>query len=249
MGRTRAVIWLHAIRTRRYLLSMISSSLTDTLWIVTLLLGFVLSGKTQLLAENLLGLIAWTIISNSAWMISGWVDYLGVLGLIEEHEARGTSFFLVLTGRIIPLLLSSGITSTITLIIFRVAGAEIAIHYPIHVLLTLILLVVQSAVYGLLLGALALKTGIPGYMFDIASLAFLGLALMPINEELLSQIIFTPLLGPLLATKLAEKQPLDLHLLFLLFLSTLLQIPILLVVIKKVSRDMQITGIKIIGEL
>uniref|UniRef100_UPI00258AB9DC hypothetical protein n=1 Tax=Thermofilum sp. TaxID=1961369 RepID=UPI00258AB9DC len=234
---------------RRYLLSMISSSLTDTLWIVTLLLGFVLSGKTQLLAENLLGLTAWTIISNSAWMISGWVDYLGVLGLIEEHEARGTSVFLVLTGRIISLLLSSGITSTITLIIFRVAGAEIAIHYPIHVLLTLILLVVQSAVYGLLLGALALKTGIPGYMFDIASLAFLGLALMPINEERLSQIIFVPLLGPQLATKLAGQQPLDSHLLFLLFLTTLLQVPILLVVIKKVSRDIQKTGIKIIGEL
>jgi len=249
MGRTRAVIWLHAIRARRYLLSMISSSLTDTLWMVTLLLGFVLSGKTQLLAENLLGLIAWTIISNSAWMISGWVDYLGVLGLIEEHEARGTSVFLILTGRIIPLLLSSGITSTITLIIFRVAGAEIALHSPIHVLLTLTLLVVQSAVYGLLLGALALKTGIPGYMFDIASLAFLGLALMPINEERLSKTIFVPLLGPLLATKLAGQPPLDSHLLFLLFLTTLLQLPMLLVIIKKVSRDMQKSGIKIIGEL
>jgi hypothetical protein len=74
-----------------------------------------------------------------------------------------------------------------------------------------------SAVYGLLLAALALKTGIPGYMFDIASLAFLGLALMPINEERLSQIIFAPLLGPLLATKLTGKQPIDPHLLFFLF--------------------------------
>jgi hypothetical protein len=86
-------------------------------------------------------------------------------------------------------------------------------------------------------------------MFDIASLAFLGLALMPINEERLSQIIFVPLLGPLLATKLAGQQSLDSHLLFLLFLTTLLQIPILLVVIKKVSRNIQISGIKIIGEL
>jgi ABC-2 type transport system permease protein len=249
LGKIRAIIWLHTLRTRRYFLSMASGSLTDTLWIITLLLGFTLTGKTHLLPENFLGLVAWTIASNATWMIGGWVDYLSVLRLIEEHEARGTHLLLVLAGRVIPLLTTSAITSLLTLLFLKIIGLEIPALYPTYTIASLCILLIQSVEYGLLLANLALKTGVPGYMLDIASLAFLGLAIMPVEENRLRLLAPVPLLGPMLAAKASSKQPVNSDVLASLLLSTLLVTFVLLAASKKVMSDARRRGIKTIGEV
>ncbi|ABL78536.1 hypothetical protein [Thermofilum pendens] len=202
MGRRKAVLWLHLMRSKRYALSLVSGSLTDALWMIILLAGFILAGKAPEASSNYWGLVAWTILSNATWMIGGWVDYLVLLGLVEEHEVRGVSVFELVAGRAIPMLASSAISSLAAYAFLSLAGARVSVASIPVLASSLALLYAQSLCYGLLLASLSLRTGTPSYMLDILSLAFLGLAFSPTPAS--PSVALIPLLGPMLLAKLSS---------------------------------------------
>jgi len=195
----KALLWLHALRTRRYLLSLASGALTDALWMSIFLVGALASRGPGYAREVYWALVAWAVIANASWMIGGWVAHLSELGLLEPLEVAGVSPVAVAAARSFAMALPTAISSLLTMALSYAAGADPLSGIDLAAVAALLaLLWAQSTAYGAMLAAAALVTGVPAALLDIATLTYLGLLLVPCAPELL----LAPLLGPGYALRL-----------------------------------------------
>jgi len=192
----RAILWLHALRSRRYALTLLSNALTDALWALIPLLGAVLAGNPSLAWEVYWALVAWMLIANSAWLVGGWLEYANFLGVLEYHVHAGVSPVSLALGRTVTLLTSVAISSTLSAAPLLAAGWKPSVADPAALAAALAMLLLQSLAYGTVLAVTALRVSVPSALLDIASLAQLGALLLPITADQLPYLSLIPLLGP-----------------------------------------------------
>lgn len=196
MSRLRGILWLHLTRIKRYALSLFSNAITDALWALIPLAGTLMLRGESLAAEIFWAVVAWMIIANSAWLIGGWVEYAAFLGVLEYHLHAGVSPLALAAGRAVTLLASVTVSSTIVLITLLLLGLTPSAADPWGLLVSLVFVLLQSISYGLVLSAVSLRIGVPSALLDIASLAQLGLLLLPVSTESIGALSLVPLLGP-----------------------------------------------------
>ncbi len=197
MRRLKALLWLHALRTRRYFLSIASGALTDALWMAIFLFGAYSSRGLEYAREVYWALVAWAIIANAGWMIGGWIDYLSGLGLLEPLEFAGTSPALASSARGFVMAFPVALSALIVLAFSYGLGVDaLSVSSPAVLLASFAILWVQSVAYGAILAATVLVTSIPAALLDIAALTYLGLLLAPLSQENMRILALLPLLGP-----------------------------------------------------
>ncbi|MEM1516180.1 MAG: hypothetical protein QXW88_01530 [Thermofilum sp.] len=194
--RLRAVLWLHSLRLRKYVLSLFSNALTDALWALIPIVGALAVGRQSSVAEIFWAMVAWMVIANSAWLIGGWLEYAALLGVLEYHVHASVSPLALAAGRVVTLLASVSISSAIVIAPLALLGLAPAAADTWSLAASLALLLAQAVAYGVLLAAVSVKVGVPSALLDIASLAQLGLLLLPLNPEHIGALSLIPLLGP-----------------------------------------------------
>lgn len=186
----KAVVWLHALRLWRYKISFINTALSITLWILLFLLGAFMFMPAGMMPEAVpvafWGIAMWNIMSNVISLISGWTWYYLSQGFVEEHMLTDTSPFLVLLGRPITGLMMSLLAIAFTYVVTSaLAGSPvIAIVEPFTLVLGMLFLITMSISVGLILAALAFKTGIPYIFLDILNFVLLivGGLMTPVSK-------------------------------------------------------------------
>ncbi|MGC8836239.1 MAG: hypothetical protein ACP5PL_04790 [Infirmifilum sp.] len=197
MRKIKPLIWLHAIRVRRYLLSILSGSVTDSIWMAVFLIGAYSSQGPTYAREVFWALAAWSIVANAGWMIGGWIDYLSELGLLEPLDFSGVSPVVAAASRSFVIAIPTGLSSLITLLIsFQLGFNPLEISSPWLLALSLLILWTQATAYGAILASTVLLTSVPSALLDIAALAYLGLLLANYPAGNLQTFAFLPLLGP-----------------------------------------------------
>jgi len=241
----KALLWLHALRTKRYFLSTASGSLTDALWMSIFLFGAYSSQGPGFARETYWALVAWAVIANAGWMIGGWVDYLTELGLLEPLEFSGVSPVVAASGRSFVIAVPVSISSLLVLALSYSMGIDaLNVKSPGVALASLLLLWAQSTAYGAILAATVLRTSIPAALLDIAALTYLGLLLAPlppINHHVLALV---PLLGPGYIIRLAVAKGAGWTLLASTTLSTLLLAAAALLYTRKTLEHVRRRGFK-----
>lgn len=197
MRKLKALFWLHLLRTRRYLVSILSGSFTDALWMAIFLFGAFSSRDILYAKEAYWALVAWAIIANAGWMIGGWIDYLSELGLLEPLDLAGSPPVTVASARAFTVLFSVFLSSCMLLLLSFTLGLNpLEVSSPLGLMVSLSLLWIQATAYGSIIASTVILTTTPGVLLDIASLLYMGLLLVDFPVDMLSLLSLIPLLGP-----------------------------------------------------
>jgi ABC-type polysaccharide/polyol phosphate export permease len=176
-----AVTYLHMLRTWRYRVSYLNSSINMMLWNLIFLLGallFIPSNKLATVAPQLFWAVsAWDIMSYTVFNIAGWTIWFAVTtGLVEEHMLHDTRLSLFFAGRLVTVAMESAIAVPLVYLMLRLIIHKpfpLAVH-PLYITLGLVELTLMALGYALILSAIGLLLRIPGTMLDISNfIAFL----------------------------------------------------------------------------
>lgn len=186
--RAKAVLLLHTIRLWRYRWSFLNLILAVAAWIFLFILGALLFVPKEYLGMAVKGAFwvftAWSVISNSSWLIGGWMNFFISIGMVEEHMLRGFSPFKTLLGRLIP-------GSSVTLASILLMGALVGGAFHVDVLevdnfllfaLGMIFLGVMGLSYGFTIASIAMRTSIPHNLLEILNFGFIGLMMIPLSS-------------------------------------------------------------------
>ncbi|WFO75179.1 ABC transporter permease [Desulfurococcaceae archaeon MEX13E-LK6-19] len=174
--KTKAILWLHLVRLERYKYGFLNMILTNMLWYMLFLLGalmFIPEGEFQLFAIiTFWGVVLWSMMNNSVWLIAGWTWFVIATGIIEEHIVCGVNPLALIMGRFVTGFTVSLIAIPIIALVFTgLAGlALFNIYSIVFLLLGIGLLLAYSSLYAIVLAALSLRTHVPGVMLDIVNI-------------------------------------------------------------------------------
>lgn len=229
------------------MLSLISNALTDALWALIPILGALAAGRPGDAAEIFWAMVAWMMIANSAWLIGSWVEYAAMLGVLEYHVHASVSPLALATGRVVTLLASVSLSSAIALVPLALAGLSPAAADAWALAASLVLLLAQAVAYGVLLASLSVRICVPSALLDIASLAQLGLLLLPVNTEHIGWLSLIPLLGPAYLARYFARTAGASHLLSQAIAATIAMLLIALLAEKWTSRIIAKRGFRAVS--
>ncbi len=199
----KAILWLHLLRLFRYKYSFVNYIIINILWYMIFLLGalmFVPSNRfSEMAIITFWGIVLWTIMENSVWLIAGWTWFVLAIGIVEEHIIHGVNPLLFIAGRFLTGSSVSLATLPLVMIIFAgIVGEKIfSIYNIVYLLLGLALMLLYSVLYALILAALSFRTEIPGTMLDIINIFMyigggLGIPVSYMPDPVKPIILFIP---------------------------------------------------------
>jgi len=172
-----AIVWLHLVRLHRYKLGFMNMILTDMIWYILLTLGalaFSPAGSHSVTAVIIFwGIVMWSIMNNTIWLIVGWVRFVLAWRIFEDHILHNTNPILLISGRIITSTIVTAMAVPVIAIAFYfLTGAPIIFVKNIGLMvLGIVLLIIYAALYSMVLVCLSLRLRIPGAMLDITNIA------------------------------------------------------------------------------
>ncbi len=172
-----AIVWLHLVRLHRYKLGFMNMIITDMIWYILLTLGalaFSPAGSHSVIAVLIFwGIVMWSIMNNTIWLIVGWVRFVLAWRIFEDHILHNTNPILLISGRIITSTIVTALAVPVIAIAFYfLTGAPIIFIQNIGLMaLGLILLIAYAALYSMILVCLSLRLRIPGVMLDVTNMA------------------------------------------------------------------------------
>ncbi|MEB3846901.1 MAG: ABC transporter permease [Desulfurococcales archaeon] len=169
--KAKASLWLHTVRTARYLTSSLNWAISDGLWVTIYVLGALAftppSHYNAVVPMVFWAVIAWTFMSLSVWVIGNWVRFYISMGVYDEHELAGVDHAMFLSFRVIPLLILTILSvSVVALFIYIVTEVAPTILNPGLLALSLAVILLQSTIYGLILAYASMVTEAPAPLLD-----------------------------------------------------------------------------------
>ncbi len=208
MRNLKAIIYLHLLRTWRYKLSFINSTLNITLWMSIFILGAILFVPKNLLPQTapviFWGILIWNILSSSVWYIAGWtIWFLISTGLIEEHYLHGVGMLRFLSGRLITITIQVAMATPLVYVLLLYAAKT---SFPLvssasYLLLGILCFTMISLSYALILSVIAMRTSVPGPLLDFSNILFfviggIAVPLANLYEPIRIIALFTPFSHP-----------------------------------------------------
>lgn len=172
-----AIVWLHLVRLHRYKLGFMNMILTDMIWYILLTLGafaFSPAGSHSVMAVLIFwGIVMWSIMNNTIWLIVGWVRFVLAWRIFEDHILHNTNPIFLISGRIITsTIVTSMAVPVIAIAFYLLTGAPIIFVKNLGLMaLGIGLLIVYAALYSMVLVCLSLRLRIPGVMLDVTNMA------------------------------------------------------------------------------
>ena len=168
LRRIYAVLWLHAVRTKRLSWNLVDYSASMFLWAAINTLMLLAIFGVELGARLSVVVIPWLYYTVGLATTAGWINYYVASGMPDYELHLGHNPVATVAGRIV----TSAAAATPPAIAAALALEALGAH-PDPALLAasaaLALLVGHS--YGLLLTALGASQGVPGSMLDILGYA------------------------------------------------------------------------------
>ena len=168
----RVVLWLHLVRTGRYMTGLVNWAVIDGLWISIYVLGALMftDPKDYPVIAPLIfwAILAWNLLSTPVWVIGNWAKFYINIGVYEEHELAGVSHNLFLSVRVIPAVMVALISAGfVAYLVHYVTGTNVLVAENLVVLvLSLVAILVISISYSLVLAYMAIITQAPAPMLD-----------------------------------------------------------------------------------
>ncbi len=262
--KVKASLWLHTIRTTRYMTSSMNWAISDGLWVTIYVLGALAftnpSNYGIIVPMVFWAVMAWTLMSLPVWVIGNWVRFYIAMGVFDEHELAGVDHALFLSFRIIPLLiLTIGTVSVVALFIYIVTGIVPAVLNPLMLLFSLSMILLQATIYGLILAYASMVTEAPAPLLDFLNffLFIAGGIAVPIRQlptPLRAMALLTPYSYPAEILRLSVVPGYETYLpigleIFSIFSYTLILLLILLIIRRKVSWKVRREGVRGIGRM
>ncbi len=172
----KAILWLHLIRLSRFKYSFINMIIVDMLWYMIFLLGALTFVEPSRFAEvsaiTFWGIIAWSLMNNSVWLVSGWTWFVLAMRLVDEHMLHNVNPIAFIAGRIVTV---ASVTAASVPLVALILTATIGLHIPwpanpLVLVAGFLLMAAYSLLYSIILAALSLRTSIPGPMLDITNI-------------------------------------------------------------------------------
>ncbi|MEB2835791.1 MAG: hypothetical protein GSR80_001320, partial [Desulfurococcales archaeon] len=168
----RAMLWLHVVRTGRYLYSLANWVLVEGLWVTIYVLGALTfaspSSYPRVAPMVFWAVLAWNLMSTPVWTIGNWARFYVNMGVFEEHEIAGASHSLFLALRSLPaILVSLGTAGVVGAFIAYVTGAPVLeARDPLLLAASLAAITLDAIFYSLVLAFLSLATRAPAPLLD-----------------------------------------------------------------------------------
>lgn len=172
LGQLRAVLWLHLVRTGRYLVSLANWAVIDGLWISIYVLGALMFTSPEEYSSFapliFWAILAWNLLSTPLWVIGNWAQYYINTGAYEENELAGVSHSLFLAVRVIPAVMMAFISAgLVAYLVYYATGARLLVaENPAVLALSLLAILAASISYSLILASLSIVTQAPAPMLD-----------------------------------------------------------------------------------
>ena len=170
--RVYAMLWLHVVRTSRYLWSLANWGVTEFMWIAIYMLGalaFTPEYKYSDVVPTIFwAVIAWNMMSTATWTIGNWVRFYINMGMFEEHELADANHALFLTLRTLPALVETLVAAAfVGVFLVNVTGVEVLrASDPLLLGASLALILAMSILYSLSLAFLSIIAGSPAPLLD-----------------------------------------------------------------------------------
>ncbi len=177
LRKAMAIVWLHLVRLHRYKLGFMNMILTDMIWYILLTLGafaFSPAGSHSVAAVLIFwGIVMWSIMNNTIWLIVGWVRFVLAWRIFEDHILHNTNPIFLISGRIITSTIVTALAvPVIATAFYFLTGAPIIFVKNIGLMaLGIVLLIIYAALYSMVLVCLSLRLRIPGVMLDVTNMA------------------------------------------------------------------------------
>lgn len=172
----KAILWLHLIRLERYKYGFLSMVLTDMLWYILFLLGALMFVPEEELGLygviTFWGVVLWSMMNNSVWLIAGWTWFTLATGIVEEHIVRGVNPLVLIMGRFVTGFLVSLVALPLIALVFTglIGTVLFRIYNMVFLVLGILFLLAYSSLYAIVLAALSLRTLVPGVMLDVTNI-------------------------------------------------------------------------------
>ena len=170
--RIYAMLWLHVVRTSRYLWSLANWGVTEFMWIAIYILGALAFTPEERYGDVVptifWAVIAWNMMSTATWTIGNWIRFYINMGMFEEHELADASHALFLTLRTLPALVETIVAAVfVGVFLANVTSVEVLrASNPLLLGASLALILVMAILYSLSLAFLSMAAGSPAPLLD-----------------------------------------------------------------------------------